>query len=100
MPDAKKRYATIASHVYLFNLATGDRKHEPPMTVEVLAVVGEWAMVKSEIPNVDKFDPRTVWMGYQMDNREPWCIEVKRLKFRDDGDLRGVAGPLPEHGWD
>lgn len=84
MPDAKKRYATIASHVYLLNLATGDRKHEPPMTVEVLAVVGEWAIVKSEPPKLARFDSLSVWMGYPLYDSEPWCIEVKRLTFSDD----------------
>ena len=37
--------------------------------------------------------------------RSLWgCIECGKVQARDDlhddADLRGVAGPLPEHGWD
>ena len=37
--------------------------------------------------------------------RSLWgCAECGKVQARDalheDGDLRGVAGPLPEHGWD
>jgi hypothetical protein len=41
---------------------------------------------------------RSVWLCTKCGNRQD------RKDFhhapRDDGDLRGVAGPLPEHGWD
>jgi hypothetical protein len=37
--------------------------------------------------------------------RSLWgCVECGKVQARDglhdDGDLRGVAGPLPERGWD
>jgi hypothetical protein len=70
--------AMLRSELFTIEIGTGKRTPLPPTPVEVLAVVGLWAMVRNAEapPSYQEW-----WMGARVDTSQPYVVQAVLLDY-------------------